>query len=147
MINMAGLLPCVAEAGLASSAAAAAFLAVIFHAAIQKVELEQFMFHFLAVAASSGPLLTALYMEFGGLPPMGALGKAALVISTFHGVLGVSILTYRLCFHRCCEFPGPVGAGLTRFYATMLSLKKVQYFKELEQMHATYGDFVRTGKS
>lgn len=146
MANALGLLPSIAQAGLASSAAAAAFLAVAFHAAIQNVEFEQYMFHFLAATTASGPLLSAFYFGLGGLSALGALGKTALVVSTFHGSLAASILVYRSCFHRCRKFPGPLGAGLTRFYATSLSLKKVQYFKELEQMHATYGDFVRTGK-
>ena len=146
MTSMAGLLSSIAEASLASSAVAATFLAVAFHATIQEVEFEQHMFQFLTAAAASGPLLSAFYLGFGGLSAVSALGKAILVVSTFHGSLAASIMTYRLCFHRCCKFPGPVGACLTRFYATSLSLKNVQYFKELEQMHATYGDFVRTGK-
>ncbi|KAK7721297.1 hypothetical protein SLS64_001593 [Diaporthe eres] len=57
----------------------------------------------------------------------------------------LSIGFYRLLFHRCGRFPGPMGAKLSRFWTSYTSSKNFQYYKELEKMQAKYGDFVRTG--
>ncbi|KAH7036039.1 cytochrome P450 [Microdochium trichocladiopsis] len=145
MTSLAAVLSSVAQASPGRSVVAAAFLAVGFHTAIQSVEFELYMFPFLAVSSSSWPLLSGLYLTFGDNSTLGAWGKAALVAASFHGSLLTSIATYRLFFHRCRKFPGPVGARLSRFYATYLSTKSVQYHKELEKMMLEYGDFVRTG--
>ncbi|KAF3020671.1 hypothetical protein E8E14_013057 [Neopestalotiopsis sp. 37M] len=135
----------IAQADLSHTAAMSAFLAISFHLAIQSVEFEDHMFHFLAVCFVSWPMLLGFFIHYGQYQLMAAIGKSVVVAATFQGCLLLSIAIYRLGFHRCSKFPGPVGARLSRFYATYLSLKNVQYYKELQKMHDTYGDFVRTG--
>ncbi|KAJ1325421.1 cytochrome P450 family 628 [Microdochium nivale] len=145
MANFATILPNIAGADTGRSAAAAALLAVGFHAAIQSIEFEVYMFYFLGASAVSWPLLSGLYAHFGGYALLPAAGKAAFVATTFHLSLLASIGIYRVAFHRCGKFPGPLGSRVSRLYATYLSYKNVQYHRELEGMHAKYGDFVRTG--
>jgi hypothetical protein len=123
------------QSSTCQAAAAAGTFGVVFHLSIRTVEFEYFMFHFIAALASTFALL--IY----GL----GLWKALLLTASFNSGLICSIIIYRLVFHRCRKFPGPLGAKLTRFYATRLSAKDVQYYKELARMHARYGDFVRTG--
>ncbi|CRG89071.1 Cytochrome P450 3A13 [Talaromyces islandicus] len=56
-----------------------------------------------------------------------------------------SIIIYRVFFHRLRKFPGPIIAGITAFYASYLSAKKFHKFKEIENLHQQYGDYVRVG--
>jgi hypothetical protein len=117
-------------------AGSGALFGTLFHLAIQPVEFELYMFHFMAAYAIT--FLLSIY-TLGFTTPF-------VFSSTFNiGVLG-SIAFYRLLLHRCKKFPGPLAAKLTRFYAARLSAKNVQYYKELANLHGQYGDFVRTGK-
>ncbi|KXJ88976.1 cytochrome P450 [Microdochium bolleyi] len=145
MANLAAMLSTIAQVDPSHSAAVAALLAVSFHAAVQFVEFEGYMFPFLGASALSWPLLSVFYQGFGNCQLLAGAGKAALVGTTFHATLLASIAAYRLLFHRCRQYPGPVGARVSRLYATYLSSKNVQYHKELEEMHRQYGDLVRTG--
>jgi hypothetical protein len=81
-----------------------------------------------------------------GYGPLSAIAMTIFVAISFNiGVIS-SMVIYRLFFHRLRKFPGPFWAKITRFYAVYISKKKLQYFLELQEMHKTYGDFVRTGK-
>jgi hypothetical protein len=120
---------------LPQSAGAAALLGVLFHWAICQIEFELVMFQFMAAS-----VLGALGLVY----TVGFL-RAAMILTSFNtGLLG-SISIYRLLFHRLRNFPGPIGAKITKFHATRLAAKEVQYYKELAKMHEQYGDFVRTG--
>lgn len=147
MSDWASMLYYIARADISHSAAVSAFLALSFHLAIQGIEFEDYMFHFLAACSISWPLLMVLFVQYGQYSLVSAFTKAAVVATTFQAVLLLSIALYRLAFHRCRKFPGPIGARISRFYATYLSMKDVQYYKELQKMHSKYGDFVRTGNS
>ena len=70
---------------------------------------------------------------------------SALWWSYFAGLFG-SMLVYRAFFHRLRTYPGPFMARLSKlwFVAHTLDLKAYKKYKEL---HATYGDYVRTGPS
>ncbi|KAH6605547.1 Cytochrome P450 [Trichoderma cornu-damae] len=61
--------------------------------------------------------------------------------------LYLSMLVYRACFHRLCEYPGPFLARFTNFYITARLLKKLCLFEEVQKLHAEYGDYVRLGPS
>jgi hypothetical protein len=111
-------------------------LGVLFHLAIRPFEFEFIMYHFMAASVL---VFSLLVHAFGVV-------KASLFAGCFNTGLLASIAVYRLAFHRCRNFPGPVAARLTRFYAASLSARNVQYYKELANMHAQYGDFVRTGE-
>ncbi|KAG6034540.1 hypothetical protein E4U41_006500 [Claviceps citrina] len=64
-------------------------------------------------------------------------------------VLGLfaSLVVYRACFHRLNRFPGPFAARLSNLYITRLSVKKRQLFREIQDLHRAYGDYVRVGNS
>lgn len=136
-----------AQASTPSVAGIAVLAAVTFHVAIQGVEFERYIFHFLASCVLSFAGLVYVFTHHGGYSLATGLARSSLVALSFHATLLVSIGFYRLALHRCRRFPGPLGAGLSRFYAAWLSTKKVQYNKELQAMHEKYGDFVRTGTS
>ncbi|KAF2202071.1 cytochrome P450 67 [Delitschia confertaspora ATCC 74209] len=123
----------------------AAVLGVAFHVAIQQVEFELYMYHFIftSIATFFGGIFALV--KIGGYGFFGALFKVSFFFTAFNAALLTSIAVYRLVFHRCRDFPGPFASKITRFHATMLSAKNVQYNKELAKMHEQYGDIVRTG--
>ncbi|KAF2185244.1 cytochrome P450 [Zopfia rhizophila CBS 207.26] len=135
----------VAQADVSHTAGAAALLGVLFHLSIRKIEFELIMYHFMAASAIAFFGLIYALVEVGEYGVLGAFAKASLFATSFNAGLLTSIGIYRLVFHRCRRFPGPLGAKLTRFYAASQSAKNVQYYKELRKMHETYGDFVRSG--
>jgi hypothetical protein len=116
-------------------AGASALLGILFHLCIQAIEFELVMFHYMALSA----------FTFLGTTYMTGFLNAVFLATCFNIGLLSSIAVYRLFLHRCKNFPGPVGAKLTKFYSTRLSMKNIQFYKELAAMHGQYGDFVRTG--
>lgn len=136
MDSLLGTMYSVGEGNVLSIAGSGAVLGVLFHLAISRIEFEFYMFHFMAAYVVTFAL---------SIVTLGFTTSALFAASFNTGLLG-SIAIYRLVFHRCRNFPGPVAAKLSRFYAASLSAKNVQYYKELANLHAQYGDFVRTGK-
>lgn len=129
------------------SAGAAVLCGILFHFATIPLsfEFELVMFHFIAAY-----IVTFLGGVFGfvnaaGYGILAAFAKAVLLAGCFNTGVLASMSVYRLFFHRTRNFPGPIPAKLTRFYAMQQSAKNMQYYKELDEMHAEYGDFVRTG--
>ncbi|KAI0506267.1 cytochrome P450 monooxygenase-like protein [Xylaria bambusicola] len=61
--------------------------------------------------------------------------------------LYLSILVYRVFYHRLSKYPGPFLARLTNFYITKRSIKKLHLFEEIRKLHEEYGDYVRVGPS
>jgi hypothetical protein len=135
MDSLLGTVRGVAQGHVVPTTGSAALLGVLFHLAIRPIEFELFMFHFMAAYVVT--FVLSIY----------ALGftTAFLFAAGFNTGLLSSIAVYRLVFHRCRNFPGPLAAKLSRFYAASLSAKNVQYYKELASLHSQYGDFVRTG--
>jgi len=74
------------------------------------------------------------------------LARVLVVGLSFSIGLILSTAAYRLCLHRLRNFPGPIGAKLSRFYATALAAKNIQYHLDVKEMHEKYGDFVKTRK-
>lgn len=129
-----------------STAGSAALLGVLFHQVTRNVEFELYMYHFMVLSSASFLSLIYTLVQLEGQSLVGALLRASIFATSFNTALLLSIATYRLVFHRCRKFPGPLLAKVSRFYAAYLSAKDVQYFKELARVHAQYGDFVRTGR-
>lgn len=75
----------------------------------------------------------------------GLIEGVKLFASLLAGIFA-SIAVYRLLFHPLRHFPGPQPAKLTSLYATRLSLRRLQFYQDMRQIHETYGDFVRIGK-
>lgn len=139
------LLQDVAQANYHHDLIGSALLGVLFHASIQNVEFEKFMFHFLAALPMMAVVMSTVFSAFGHLTWAQAIVKSVIIETIFNLSCLFSMGIYRLLFHRCGRFPGPVGAKLSRFWTAYISSKDVQYYKELEKMQAKYGDFVRTG--
>jgi hypothetical protein len=135
MEHMGQMLDRIAGGNALDMAGATGLLGILFHVAIQPLEFEFVMFHFMAASVFGFTLLT---YAFG-------FAKASICAASFNAGLLGSITLYRVALHRCRKFPGPFAAKITRFYAARLSAKDVQYYKELAKMHHQYGDFVRTG--
>jgi hypothetical protein len=127
------------------TAGSAALLGICLHQAVRIVEFELYMYHFIALSSASFLCLVYTLIQLEGLSLAGAFLQAAIFATSFNTALLLSTTVYRLVFHRCRKFPGPLPAKISRFYAAYLSAKDVQYFKELAKVHAKYGDFVRTG--
>lgn len=131
---------------IGSTAGSAALFGILFHQVVRNVEFELYMYHFMAASTASFLGLTYAFTQFEDQSLSGALLRATIFATCFNTALLTSIAIYRLFFHRCRHFPGPLPAKISRFYAAYLSAKDVQYFKELAKVHAQYGDFVRTGR-
>lgn len=65
---------------------------------------------------------------------------------SYFGALFLSIVVYRLAFHRLRRFPGPLGGKITKGYALWLA-RDVKFVNEICKLHDQYGDIVRTGTS
>lgn len=68
------------------------------------------------------------------------------VAGCYFAGLYMSMLTYRAFFHRLSRFPGAFGARLSKLWMVRRSLRKLHMFKEIQDLHAQYGDYVRVGK-
>ncbi|KAF3044325.1 hypothetical protein E8E12_007952 [Didymella heteroderae] len=97
----------------------------------------------LSTAVYFGLIYALIQVE--GQSLSGAFWASTMFATCFNITTLSSIAIYRLFFHRCRNFPGPLPAKISRFYAAYLSAKDVQYYKELAKVHEKYGDFVRTG--
>ena len=67
------------------------------------------------------------------------------VMASFATALFGSILIYRIFFHRLRSFPGPFLAKTTKLWHVWKVAPKSDNFRQLDSLHHTYGDFVRTG--
>lgn len=61
--------------------------------------------------------------------------------------LFASMVVYRVVFHRLRRFPGPFLARLSAFYMTFRSFKRGQIYRDVQDLHREYGDYVRVGPS
>lgn len=69
---------------------------------------------------------------------------AFTVICTYAIALFGSIMTYRAFFHPLRRFPGPRLAAISKFWNVLKALDSTNY-RLMEDLHNSYGDFVRTG--
>ncbi|KAH7157917.1 averantin oxidoreductase [Dactylonectria estremocensis] len=76
-----------------------------------------------------------------------AVRSASTLFFTFTSGIYSSMVVYRLAFHPLGKFPGPFLGRLSSLYGTVLILKKFQLYKEMQNLHDTYGDVVRIGPS
>lgn len=88
----------------------------------------------------------AFVAEFGHSSIIGTLPVILNVAVSFVVGMFGSILLYRAFFHRLHRFPGPFAAKLSRLYAMGNAMRNLQAFKDTDELHKKYGDFVRVGK-
>jgi len=145
MASLAPVLHDFAQASVAQLAGTGALLGVLFHISIIRLEFEPFMFHFIALSVLAFFGLTYAFSNGDGFSMLSGLGRTSLFFTSFNISVLTSIGTYRLLFHRCRKFPGPLGLKISRFYSAYLWGKGSPFYKELGRMHEKYGDIVRTG--
>lgn len=80
-----------------------------------------------------------------GLDAWTAATHTLTLSCAFNAGLVLSILVYRVFFHRLHRFPGPFAAKVSRAYAARASANKLQMHLATQRLHDQYGDFVRTG--
>ena len=71
--------------------------------------------------------------------------RIQLIVASFIASLFISMLVYRLFFHRLRAFPGPVLARISKFWHVGKVMRRSDNFRQLDQLYREYGDFVRTG--
>ncbi|PVH95575.1 cytochrome P450 [Periconia macrospinosa] len=75
---------------------------------------------------------------------LGKLVSVAIAASTYVFGLFLSIVIYRLYFHRLKKFPGPRLAGVSKLWHVW-QCRSSRGHHVLEQLYKEYGPFVRTG--
>ncbi|KAF7528053.1 hypothetical protein G7054_g10245 [Neopestalotiopsis clavispora] len=73
-----------------------------------------------------------------------SLTSALIIESVYCSSLLLSVVIYRIFFHRTRKFPGPFLAGVTKWYHFFNATDSHQQIF-LDKLHKKYGDFVRTG--
>lgn len=136
-----------AHADSLQSALVAAALGLAFHQVARTIDFEKVLFRYLAATFLSFLALPYMFAraDLGGLSLGQSCAKSLLLEAAFHASLFFSIGVYRLAFHRCRKFPGPLASKITRWHSFYLHAKDGQFHKELARLHDEYGDFVRTG--
>jgi hypothetical protein len=135
-----------AETKYALRASVVAGICFHFIVAAPAVEFERSMRRFFSAAGifSGGGLVISSF--FADQSPTTGLTRLVVSWSGFAGGLLLSLTIYRLFFHRCRSFPGPLVARLTRFYASYLNAREEQFYKKLKIIHTEYGDYARVGE-
>ncbi|KXJ89515.1 putative cytochrome P450 [Microdochium bolleyi] len=120
-------------------------LGVLCHALfLRAYEVEQFMYTLLCNSAFLTVSVFAAYLS-QHWTVSGAVVQTAAITGSFWTGVFTSMAVYRAWFHPLRKFPGPWGAKISRFWSARRAARKVQYYKEVESMHETHGDFIRTG--
>ncbi len=84
------------------------------------------------------------YADFGVIQ---AAVQTTLVAATYLTSIWTSIIVYRIFFHPLRRFPGPFMAKVSKFWHVLKLAPKLDNYRQLDEMHRRYGDFVRTGTS
>lgn len=107
--------------------------------------VEEYLDNLLILYFATTVAIGSAYLSITDVSFLQALFRVGVITSAFNIGLASSIGVYRLFFHRLYRFPGPTLSKVSRFYDAYLAGKSLQYNVELEKMHKTYGDFIRTG--
>ncbi|KAF3026714.1 hypothetical protein E8E14_014727 [Neopestalotiopsis sp. 37M] len=133
------------NADISHVAACAALLGVILHhSVLRRYEVEQFMYKLIGgFALLTGGLMSAHVLNGHGV--LQTVFRSGVTMASLLGGTLISMVVYRVFFHRLRKFPGPWAAKVSKFYGASLAAKTVQYHKDVARMHEQYGDFIRTG--
>jgi signal transduction histidine kinase len=75
--------------------------------------------------------------------------QAAIFVTTtwwaYAGSLWMSMIVYRLFFHRLRSYHGPLLWKVSKLTGHVASITKLDNFRVLDKLHQQYGDYVRTG--
>lgn len=99
-------------------------------------------------AAAAAPLALALWQLSlrGGMALSSALLRSYYLVGSLIFGIYISMVVYRVGFHRLKQFPGPYLARVSNFYITGVVFGRHQEFSELNKLHKEYGDVVRIGE-
>jgi len=115
------------EVDLLTSLASAAAFGALFHLSIlRNAEVDVYMYHFLTLSTVVIIGLGFTYLSITAFTLSQTLIRLTSVATAFYAGVTFSIGTYRLFFHRLRNFPGPLGAKLSRFYTVRKASKNVQ---------------------
>jgi peptidoglycan/LPS O-acetylase OafA/YrhL len=84
--------------------------------------------------------------QYTDLDGFQAIILTSKIVLSYYTALWTSILVYRTFFHRLRNFPGPFMARTSKLWHVWILRDKLDNFRQLDEMHKVYGDFVRTGK-
>ncbi|KAF4541054.1 Cytochrome p450 [Lasiodiplodia theobromae] len=107
------------------------------------VELDAKGWHIIGVYFSGLITLFCHAFFISGLDLPSSAWQTFLTATYFNVGLYSSIAIGRLL--RLRNFPGPIPARLSQFYALSLTAKNNQFHLEVDKLHRQYGDFVRIG--
>ncbi|CAG8213831.1 unnamed protein product [Penicillium olsonii] len=134
------------NADLVSLGVSIASLGVLSHVSIfRTLPVEEYLLGLLGSSLVAVLIICLAYLFVTGLAVLQVLTRVTIIVCSFNAGLVSSIGIYRLFFHRLRHFPGPIPSRISRFYDAYLSGKSIQYNVEIEKLHDTYGDFIRTG--
>ncbi|KAJ5546438.1 hypothetical protein N7494_004023 [Penicillium frequentans] len=124
----------------------AATFGVLSHVVVfRTLPVEEYLDNLLILYVATTVAIASAYLSITDVSFLQALFRVGMIASAFNIGLASSIGIYRLFFHRLHRFPGPTLSKVSRFYDAYLAGKNLQYNVEIEKMHETYGDFIRTG--
>lgn len=100
----------------------------------------------LALAALITPAILSLVLNtLLDYSPLQATLTAALWFSSYVGGVFLSMLIYRLFFHRLRHYPGPFLAKITQLHHIAMVFERADHFRYLDKLHQQYGEYVRIG--
>ncbi|CAG8305603.1 unnamed protein product [Penicillium olsonii] len=134
------------NADLVSLGVSIASLGVLSHVSIfRTLPVEEYLLGLLGLSLVAVLTICLAYLFVTGLAVLQVLTRVTIIVCSFNAGLVSSIGIYRLFFHRIRHFPGPIPSRISRFYDAYLAGRSIQYNVEIEKLHDTYGDFIRTG--
>lgn len=75
------------------------------------------------------------FVSYSGNSIGKAISNVLRLDAAFYTVLYGNIVLYRLCFYPLRNFPGPIGARISRLHASFLALKTAQMHYAIQDMH------------
>jgi cytochrome P450 len=92
------------------------------------------------------PILAVSSIGYLGLTYLAGFLPATTLFLTFWSSLWIYIGLYRVFFHPLRNYPGPLGARLSKWYTVNSVVKTRWHYCRIQQeMQKQYGDYVRTG--
>lgn len=114
--------------------------------ALRKGEWDLSVFKILTAAAAAPLALTLCQILLHEATFSSALWRSCYLVGSLTVGMYLSMVVYRVGFHRLNRFPGPFLARVSNFYITGVSFRRHQEYLELDKLHKQYGDVVRIGE-
>lgn len=98
-----------------------------------------------ALAFVFSPIILFAYLTgSAGFSIIEAIRVTTVLFWAYVLSIWTSMLVYRGFFHRLGSYPGPFFARLSKFWHVS-RVTKLDNHKQLDKLHAEFGDYVRTG--